>query len=443
MWEQDALTSAWAPRASLAERGLELSIGYTAEVLANPVGGVRRGTIVDALLELGVDVDLEKAVGWRGGLLHALWLVPHGRSLTERYVGDLGTISNLDADDGFRLFEAWAQQSVEAGPFRFSLRLGQMAADEEFTLSEYSALFLQGGFGPPVALTGNFPLPAYPMGALGARLDFELAAAEGLTVFGRAGIFDGNPGSGIAADPSRRAAVSTEFNRFGTHYAFRPEEGAFLIGELGVAFNQPTDSEAPGSTKAKETVPVKARGLAGRYMIGGSWHTDEFTDVRDLVLSDSGSAAAPAIVGEKKGDWSIYCVADQEIWREAGSDTDGVGVFARAVFTPEGRNLIQCSAEAGAVYRGLLQSEGRDALGLGVACYCLSERYADAVQETRREGLSTSRDPDYEAVVELTYSYQIAAWWSIQPDLQWIIHPGGSAEIDNALVVGLRSSIAF
>ena len=31
----------------------------------------------------------------------------------------------------------------------------------------------------------------------------------------------------------------------------------------------------------------------------------------------------------------------------------------------------------------------------------------------------------------------------MQPDAQWIIHPGGSREIDNALVIGLRTEIAF
>jgi len=31
----------------------------------------------------------------------------------------------------------------------------------------------------------------------------------------------------------------------------------------------------------------------------------------------------------------------------------------------------------------------------------------------------------------------------VQPDAQWIIHPGGSRAIDNALVIGLRTIVAF
>ena len=51
--------------------------------------------------------------------------------------------------------------------------------------------------------------------------------------------------------------------------------------------------------------------------------------------------------------------------------------------------------------------------------------------------------PDYEAIIELTYRWQIAPWWTIQPDVQLILHPGGSGAIGDALVIGLRSVLAF
>jgi porin len=61
---------------------------------------------------------------------------------------------------------------------------------------------------------------------------------------------------------------------------------------------------------------------------------------------------------------------------------------------------------------------------------------------------------DYEAAVELTYQYKLADDWMIQPDLQYIIHPGGhappatsgtpvSAPIPDAFVVGLRTFVKF
>ena len=34
--------------------------------------------------------------------------------------------------------------------------------------------------------------------------------------------------------------------------------------------------------------------------------------------------------------------------------------------------------------------------------------------------------PDYESVLELTYQANLTPWDQVQPDLQYIIHPGGS-----------------
>ena len=60
---------------------------------------------------------------------------------------------------------------------------------------------------------------------------------------------------------------------------------------------------------------------------------------------------------------------------------------------------------------------------------------------------------DYEAAIELTYRWKLGESWFIQPDLQYVFHPGanianpanpasGSA-IPNALVLGLRTALQF
>jgi porin len=59
---------------------------------------------------------------------------------------------------------------------------------------------------------------------------------------------------------------------------------------------------------------------------------------------------------------------------------------------------------------------------------------------------------NYELVVELTYQAQIVAGWTIQPDFQYIFHPGGGVidplnpfvgRIPDATVFGLRTAISF
>ena len=51
--------------------------------------------------------------------------------------------------------------------------------------------------------------------------------------------------------------------------------------------------------------------------------------------------------------------------------------------------------------------------------------------------------PSYEAVGELTYSIQLTPSVTLQPDLQYVIHPGGTQENGNALVAGFRATVNF
>ena len=55
-------------------------------------------------------------------------------------------------------------------------------------------------------------------------------------------------------------------------------------------------------------------------------------------------------------------------------------------------------------------------------------------------------------MLELTYVALIAPWWTLQPDLQLIFHPGANAAtprdanrtvIKDAVVLGMRTTVKF
>jgi porin len=60
---------------------------------------------------------------------------------------------------------------------------------------------------------------------------------------------------------------------------------------------------------------------------------------------------------------------------------------------------------------------------------------------------------DFEMAIELTYRAQLAPWWVVQPDLQYIVHLGGNIAnpnnpatnrtIPDAVVPGLRTAVTF
>ncbi len=84
---------------------------------------------------------------------------------------------------------------------------------------------------------------------------------------------------------------------------------------------------------------------------------------------------------------------------------------------------------AGITVSDLIFEEARDTLGLAIAHARTSSTY-------RREtsGGSTSA----ETVLELTYQIQVHDQVQVQPDIQYVINPSASNDLDDAVVAGLR-----
>ncbi len=346
----------------LRERGWSGVLTGTAEVFSNVRGGLDTGSEAEALLDAVIDADLGKLAGWTGATARAnpMWI--EGEGLTRDHVGDLTKISNIDARDAVRVFELWLQQAL--GPF--SVRAGLLAADQEFVLSETSALFVNATFGLPVLLSLNAPFSAYPLGALAVRVRAE--PAEGFYV--QAALYEGSPDT---------EAV----NRSGLEVRLHHDEGLLWLGEGGW-------KHSGGTLKA------------GAYLHSG-----------DFLHHGSGTL--------RRGHHGVYVVAEQAVGA-------GLAVFARGGGAPESRSLISRYAEAGAVWTGLIPGREQDQLGIAWVRAVLSDEIPGA---------------RYETVVEATYKVVVAPWLALQPDVQYVRHPGGFGAIDDATVVGLRVDVLF
>ena len=418
----DYATGDWGGRrTALSDRGLDITIGYTVDVFGNVSGGFRQGVAWNGLLELGLDFDFEKQLGIKGLTAHINGFLPSGKSFTSHYGGDFGTVTNLEFYNSARLFEAWFQQEFLDG--KISIRAGALALDEEFAGSDYAALFINASFGADTAMSANMPVPIYAIAAPGVRL--KLQPTDALYIQGA--IYDGNPAPGFFGDPSIGAAASDEFNRHGTDWAVRDDEGSLWIIEAGYVVNPPNEKESAPDGKAT-TVPKAARGLFGSYKIGYAHHSDSFADFH---------AAARGVLRNKSSNSVAYGLIDQEILREAGTEGQGLGFFARAMFAPDSQNTVDYAFEVGLRYQGILPGRDEDTLGLGYAHISISDDFARANLAPRIPKL------DHEGIIELTYSAKLTPWLSVQPDLQYIIHPGASNALSDEWAVGLRASLAF
>ena len=110
-------------RASLARRGMEYGINYIGEVLSNRKGGIERGTIYQGRLEMYVDADLEKSLGWTGLSFHAHGYQIHGEGISVTKVGNLNALSGIEATSNRSIPWPGIFPARSIGPFpRISIR---------------------------------------------------------------------------------------------------------------------------------------------------------------------------------------------------------------------------------------------------------------------------------------------------------------------------------
>jgi len=128
----------------------------------------------------------------------------------------------------------------------------------------------------------------------------------------------------------------------------------------------------------------------------------------------------------------------------------GLSAFALVMAGPDERNRENVYLEGGISGKGLIAGRRNDMFGLAIA----HARTSNALRRLGAETATITGTPNnvrhHETVVEVTYLYQIAPWWSVQPDLQGVFNPGAALPSSlhipprkNSLAVGARTKIDF
>jgi porin len=194
-----------------------------------------------------------------------------------------------------------------------------------------------------------------------------------------------------------------------------------------------------------------SRELPGAYRIGACYDTSvNFADQRfDNIGLSLASPQSSGIPAEHAGDYGIYGVIDQMLYRVPSTNDQGLSAFARAGGVPNDRNLIDFYADGGVVYKGLTPGRPNDRVGIAAAFARVGDNARGLDADIGLFGNFFYPVRTSEAVIELTYLAQLKPWLLVQPDLQYVINPGGGvlnsngSQRRNALVLGVRSSINF
>lgn len=423
---------------------MKFTFTYFGDAFANPVGGVRQGVGYDGRFGTIIDADLGKLVGWSGVTFHASIHQIHGTQYSANNLDNLMTVSGIEAPPSTRLFNLWLAEDITK---QLNLRVGQFTAAQEFLVSQNANLFVNSTFGWPAINAEDLPSggPAYPEATPGVRVQYS--PNDNVTIL--AAIFNGDPGGPGPGNPVQR-------DLFGL--AFRIRDPPFVIAEIDYSYGQ---KETGGNASQEGSMPHampfngKASAPPGSVKLGAWLHTGKFADqqfdAQGMLLASSDSAPL-----QHWGNIALYGVLDQTLWRSSdpssdkgsGKSNQSLSLFLRGVAVPADRNLIDLYADGGLTFKAPVISRPDDTVGLGIAYGHISS-YA-AAYDSEIDAITGRPFPmrDYEAAIELTYQWVLQEGWFIQPDLQYIIHPGGNianpaipgatSPIPNALVIGTR-----
>jgi len=422
--EQDYLLGDWGGyRTMLKDHGVDFEFVYFGMLPSNVGGGIKQGSVYEGAFMMLLDLDSDKLAGYHGGHFHAGGLNIHnGAAFSEHYVGDLNVVSLLDFPDSFRLWELWYEQKFLDD--KVSVKFGQLAVDRDFIVPEYyntlsSITLLNQTFFYPTLAFNVWDIKGFPVGFHG------LASTP-----------YGAPGVRLRVDPSEKFYVQIaaydglpDRSRSGTRINLNSDEGALIYAETGYKLNGGKDDH----------------GLPGSYKLGAFYHTDDFFDIYDSVAGLFGLSSGTQ--PPHHGTYGAYLLAEQTLYREKLKDDpaqQGLVAFLRLEGAPSDRNLTEFGVDGGLVYKGLIPSRDWDTLAVGYSYLKMSSDLARAERDANSvvPGFFTAI-ADYESVLELSYKAQMTAWWTLQPSVQRVFHPGGSSAIPDAWAVLLMTSLRF
>ena len=423
-------------RTELSRFGASLAIQETSEVLGNATGGIHKGAEYDGLTQAIFQLNTQRAFGWYGGLFNVSALQIHGRNLSADNLGTIQTASGIESDRATRLWEFWYDQKF-LDEDRADIKVGLISADQEFIVSPNALYFVNTMFGWPALPSYDLPGggPAYPLSAPAVRFRWRPVDPVNILV----GVFNGAPSSNNNGDAQMINASGTQFPTNG---------GTLTFVELQYTY------PALGAM----VMPGAGAPLGHTYKIGAWYDSEAFDDER---FDDRGvPLASPLSDGQPlrhRGQYSVYGVADQMLWRQQEDPNRSVSAFTRVMGSPQAdRNFLSFSANVGLTYHDPVANRPDDTLAVGLGYAKVSHVVTDADRDAA--AVAQAADPTIygpvrhdETFIEATYQYQLRPWWQIQPDFQYVFTPGGGVadpnqpmtRVKNEAVFGVRTNVLF
>lgn len=415
-WDGDYATGDWfGLRSDLHDEGVDFFGFYNAIVSGNPVGGKSASAAYADDFYFGLKLDLEKLVGWNGATFTVSGVNRDGRSIQPE-LGSIYDPMQLVGGQAIFLYGMFLEQKLLDN--KLSIKLGRLGASDDFATSPLYGYYLSNGIDGNIrAVLFDTRFSAYPFATWGARLRIDPTPEFNAMV-------------GIYQVSSRMF----DRNYHGVDMSIQSGDGFLLLGQVGWTpeFFKKDVPTADGKSvvdgksvaDAKTIQPTTRKGLPGHYFIGGYWSSWDYPQFGQASTTPN--------------SFGFYAHADQMVYQEAPGSEQGLTLFTTFTLAPQEEiSIIPFQANGGAIYQGLIPTRDEDRTILGFIYGQYSNDYANSVQQ------AGGGRPKYELVFEAGYRIQLNKWAYIQPDIQWVINPGGTGDIPNGLVLGAQFGLRF
>jgi porin len=361
----------------------QLRLQYTGEAWQNS-GGLQNGNDYMANYFATLSINTDKAFGWTGGRFVVSGFYNSGPSLNENFVGAFQDPSAIDVDGRslLRLYQVYYDQKFGNTDIRF----GVMDLETEFGVTRPMDIFFNGAFAwtSTLDVSGSQGLngpSTYPNTALGVRVRQVINdqwSVQGAVV------------NGMADELTSPQSNSVNFSN---------SSGALAIAEIDY------------------TPIARTKIMAGYWMYTGLQDTqNQFTAsgaLRQVRDSDG------AYVG---GTTRLYTIKEAR----------GLDAFINFGIADSTVNPVDRSIDAGLTMTGLFDARPGDKLGFGIGVARAGQPY----QQAQLAGGDTVYA--YEKVFELTYRAVLCDWLTVQPNIQYTVHPGFSGLAKNDFLFGIH-----
>lgn len=372
-----------------AEPVFALSGEYILDAVA-VVRGPERGVRYVDLASLNAQLDLDAAAGWSGARLVAQVIAGTGQRPND-LAGTLQGINNSEVPGNrVKLYEFYLAQSLAAGAVE--LRAGFIDLNAEFYSNDAAGLLIAPAFGigSELAATGPNGPAIFPSTALTA------AARIKPTDNSYAAFAIVNAEAGVLGDVGGMAPLF--------------QQGALLIGEGG------------WSGRGKAAV--------------GAWsYTRRQNDIR--LLDASGDPLRARARG-------AYVLLEWPLGARIDPEEDAphkAAIFLRAGISDGDTTPYRGGWQAGVLVNRVLPTRPDSQFSLGVNRAWLADKF--------RANAADAGNPldGAETGFEVTYADSLAAWLTLQGDLQYVRNPARNPAVNpaarDAVIVGLRFIFAF